>query len=245
VAGEAEVNAAVKEAVEAREITRLCHVTPFRNLVHIAAGDGLLSTAQLSRAERSVFNQQGLDRLDAHPDHISCSIEYPNAWYLRQRRRDGGAEARMFPDWVCVCIEPHHLWADSTLFCPRNAAAGWGYSIGTGVETFKKLYAEQTTGAYGKVFTRDKLTPACPTDEQAEVLVYRQIPLEDLQQIVVADEAQGKRTFYGLEQLGLGGDLFEYATCPEFFEPQRLSALLRAGRRPVEVTWDHRNVANV
>jgi hypothetical protein len=239
------MNGEVKVAAEEREITRLCHLTPFRNLVHIAIGDGLMSTAQLSEGERKVFNQQDLERLDARPDHISCSIEYPNAWYLRQRRRDGGAEARMFPDWVCVCIEPHHLWADATLFCPRNAAAGGGYLIGAGVETFAKLYAESTTGAYGMVFKRDRLPRACPTDDQAEVLVRRHIPLEDVQQIVVADEAQAKRTFFGLKQLGLGEDLFEYAIAGEFFHPRRLSALLRAGKRPVEATWDHRSVAHV
>jgi len=239
------MNGAIKSAAEGREITRLCHLTPFRNLVHIAAGDGLVSTAQLSKGERKVFNQQDLERLDAHPDHISCSIEYPNAWYLRQRNRDAGAEARLFPDWVCICIEPHHLWADTTLFCPRNAAAGGGYLIGAGVDTFATLYADSTTGAYGMVFTRNRLPRACPTDDQAEVLVHRQIPLEDIQQIVVADEAQAKRTFFGLDQLGLGGDLFEYALAPDFFSPSRLSALLRVGKRPVEAAWDHRSIASV
>jgi hypothetical protein len=238
------MNAAVKAAAEACEITRLCHLTPFRNLVHIAAGDGLVSTAQLTKAERNVFNQQDLERLDAHPDHISCSIEYPNAWYLRTRRREAGPEGRLFPDWVCVCIEPHHLWGEETLFCPRNAAAGGGYLIGAGIETFDKLYAPSTTGAYGKVFTRERLPRACPTDDQAEVLVHRHIPLDDVLQIVVADEAQAKRTFFALEQLELGGDLSEYAICGEFFEPKRLSAMLRSGRRPVEVAWDRRSVAN-
>lgn len=238
------MNVAVKAAAEACKITRLCHLTPFRNLVHIAGDDGLVSTAQLSKRDRDIFNQQDLERLDAHPDHISCSIEYPNAWYLRTRRREGGAEGRLFPDWVCVCIEPHHLWADDTLFCPRNAATGGGYLIGSGVETFAKLYADSTTGAYGKVFTRERLPRACPTDDQAEVLVHRHIPLNDVLQVVVADAAQAKRTFYGLEQLGLGGVLFEYALCPEFFQPQRLSALLRAGKPPVEVAWDHRSIAS-
>jgi ssDNA thymidine ADP-ribosyltransferase, DarT len=239
------MNAAVKASAEAREVTRLCHLTPFRNLVHIAAGDGLVSTARLSQGDRKEFNQQDLERLDAHPDHISCSIEYPNAWYLRRRQRDGGAAARLFPDWVCVCIEPHHLWADDTLFCPRNAAAGGGSLVGSGVATFQTLYANSTTGAYGMIFKRDRLPDACPTDDQAEVLVHRQIPLEDVQQIIVVDEAQAKRTFYGLQQLGLGDDLFEYAIGPDLFTPTRLSALLRAGTRPIEAAWDHRSVASV
>ena len=54
-----------------------------------------------------------------------------------------------------------------------------------------------------------------------------------------------KRTFFGLDQLGLGGDLFEYAICPEFFNPKRLSGLLRAGKRPVEVAWDRWSLASV
>jgi hypothetical protein len=234
----------MKAAAETREITRLCHLTPFRNLVHSAAGDGLVSTAQLRKGERNVFNQQDIQRLDGHPDHISCSIEYPNAWYLRQRRRDGGPEGRLFPDWVCVCLEPDPLWDDSTLFCPRNAAAGSGYSIGAGVEAFEALYPPSTIGAYGMVFKRDLLPRACPTDDQAEVLVHRHIPLDAVKQIVVVDEAQAKRTFFGLQQLGLGDDLFDYAICAEFFEPRRLSALLRAGKRPVEVAWDHRSVVH-
>ena len=58
-----------------------------RNLVHIATSDaGVLSTAVLSTAERQAFNQQDLDRRDGHPEHISCSIEYPNAYYLRAKR---------------------------------------------------------------------------------------------------------------------------------------------------------------
>jgi ssDNA thymidine ADP-ribosyltransferase, DarT len=239
------MNAAVKTAAAEQEITRLCHITPFRNLVHMAGGDGLLSTAQLSKGERKVFNQQDLTRLDARPDHISCSIEYPNAWYLRHRRRDGTAEARLFPDWVCVCIDPHHLWDDATLLCPRNAAAGGGYLIGSGVEVFKKLYSASTTGAYGKVFTRDGLPASCPTDEQAEVLVHRHIPLEDVQRVIVADEAQAKRTFFGLQQLGLNDDLFTYAIAPELFMPQPLSAMLRSGKRPVEAAWDHRGITRV
>jgi ssDNA thymidine ADP-ribosyltransferase, DarT len=238
------MNAAVKAAAEAREITRLCHLTPLRNLVHIAAGEGLSSTAQLTERERGVFNQQDLKRLDARPDHISCSIEYPNAWYLGQRRRDGGADGRMFPDWVCLCIEPHHLWADTTLFCPRNAAAGGGYLIAAGVETFHTLYAECTRGAYGMTFTRDRHPLACPTDFQAEVLVHHHIPVEDVQQIVVADEAQAKQTYYALDQLGPGGDPFDYVISPAFFNASRLSGLLRAGERPVETPWDHRSEAH-
>lgn len=233
---------AIRAEVERREITRLCHLTPLRNLVHIATGDGLASTRMLNESERREFTQQDLERLDEHPDHISCSIEYPNAWYLRQRRSNVDAEARLFPDWVCLCIEPRHLWADGTRFCPRNAAASRGRLVAAGADAFSKLYPDSSFGAYGKEFKRDALPEACPTDEQAEVLVHRAVPLGDIEQIVVADESEAKRVFFGLRQLSVADDAFAYAICPEFFEPYALSALLRAGRRPIERAWDYRMV---
>jgi len=243
MAGVVTVNENVRREAERRGITRLCHFTPFRNLVHIATGDGLLSTAQLSESERRVFNQQDLQRLDEHPDHISCSIEFPNVWYLRQRRRGARGADRLFPDWVCVCIEPKHLFSDDTLFCPRNAAAANGRLVADGVETFRSLFAEQIGGARGQTFNRSaKREPACPTDEQAEVLVYRRIPLDDIQQVVVVDESQAKRTFIGLEQLEVSPDRLRYAICEEFFDPYALSALLKRGERPVERAWDRRSL---
>jgi hypothetical protein len=238
------MNDDLRREAESRGITRLCHLTPFRNLVHIATGEGLLSTAQLSGSERQVFNQQDLARLDQHPDHISCSIEYPNAWYFRQRHSAARGAELLFPDWVCVCIELHHLWRDDTLFCPRNAAAAGGRLVSGGIAAFYSMYAEQVEGAGGQTFTRAaERDPACPTDEQAEVLVYRRIPLEDVQQIVVANESQAKRTFVGLEQLDVSADRFKYAICPEFFDPYRLSQLIRRGGRPEEIRWDHRSLA--
>ena len=238
------MNDDVQREAEQRGVTRLCHLTPVRNLVHIATGDGLRSAAQLSESERQVLNQQDLARLDQHPDHISCSIEFPNAWYLRQRRRAARGTDLLFPDWVCVCIEPHHLWRDDTLFCPRNAAAVGGRLVGSGIETFQSLYAEQVEGAGGQTFARSaNRDPACPTDEQAEVLVSRRIPLDDVQQIVVVDESQAKRTFVGLEQLGVPADRFAYGICPTLFAPYQLSGLLKRGERPSEIRWDHRSLA--
>ena len=87
-------------------ITRLCHLTPLINLVHILAGEGLRSSKSLGADERACFDPQDLLRLDGYPDHISCSIEYPNAWYLRRRRSDATPAQRLAPDWVCILIAP-------------------------------------------------------------------------------------------------------------------------------------------
>ncbi|MDE2695312.1 MAG: DarT ssDNA thymidine ADP-ribosyltransferase family protein [Chloroflexota bacterium] len=234
--------AEIKRAARRRGITRLCHLTPFRNLVHIASGDGLLSTKQLDDHDRATFNKQDLERLDGHPDYISCSIEYPNAWYGRQRRGDTARAASLFPDWVCLTFEPKHLWVDTTLFCPRNAAAEGGRLIRGGVEAFESLYEASVQGSGNRFFTRNALPSACPTDEQAEVLVRRHVPLNDIQHVIVLDEAQARRTFLGLRQLGLSDDLFRFRICPGVFDPYRLSRLLRSGTRPAEVDWDRREM---
>lgn len=226
-----------------RGIRRLCHLTPFRNLVHIASDVGLLSTRQLEERDRETYNRQDLDRLDGHPDYICCSIEYPNAWYGRRRRGDTAGAASLFPDWVCLTIEPKHLWADTTLFCPRNAAAGGGRLIRSGTAAFESLYEPSVQGSGNRTFNRDELPSACPTDEQAEVLVHRHVPLSDIQHVIVVDEAQATRSFLGLRQLGLGDNLFRFRICPEVFDPHKLSGLLRSGARPAEVDWDHREIS--
>src|SRR4051812_22708233 len=113
-----------------REVSRICHLTPSRNLVHIGTGDdGLLSTQALQVAERREFHQQDLERLDGYPDYISCSIEYPNAWYLRSRRRSMLGEDRLFSDWVVLAIEPEYLWRGGALFFPPDAAAPGGRPV--------------------------------------------------------------------------------------------------------------------
>lgn len=227
----------MREAVEQRGITRLVHFTPTRNLVHIATDDeGLKSTLSLSLEERSVFNQQDLERLDGYPDHISCTIQYPNAYYLRGKRKEARGEARIFPNWVCLLISPHHLWQDSTLLCPHNAAGHRGINIASGVEHFESMFAPQVD-APKRIWTRRRQPRNCPTDAQAEVLVQRGIPLEDVRSIVVENPSQAADTYSILSQLGVPLEHLSFIVCPGFYEPTGLAAGLAAGRLPVEAPW--------
>ena len=125
-------------------IGRLCHLTPFRNLLHIASGDGLCSVTQLKEEDRTAFDPQDLQRLEQRPDHISCSIEYPNVWYLRNRKRDATPLQRLFPDWVCILIDTDCLWREGTEFAPRNASSSYGKLLRPGFDAFRGLYAELT-----------------------------------------------------------------------------------------------------
>ncbi len=220
-----------------RGITRLCHLTPFINLVHIASGDGIRSTAQLSEDDRACFDQQDLLRLDAHPDHISCSIEYPNGWYLRQRRQNATPVQRLAPDWVCLTLDAKWLQHPETRFCVNNAARLRGGLVAEGPEAFASLYEDPVDSNRGPLTRARTRFASCPTDDQAEVLVPRHVPLADISSVLCTDDEQVKRIYYGLRQIGAPVDDLRFFVAPDLFLATRLSSLVRAGIRPSETEW--------
>ena len=212
-----------------RGITRLCHFTPSRNLAHIANDPrGILSSRHLEDDERSVLNPTDTRRLDGYPDHVCCSVQYPNAWYFRTAR----GQEPLFPDWVVLLVRSHYLWHPGTKFCPRNAAAQHGRLVEEGVEAFEALFAHAVEGA-GRVYRRGPHHPHfLPTDEQAEVLIPDRIEREDVVGIGVRDDAQAAREASRLRIMRRSHP--PIVTVPEFFNPEELSRQLRAGRIPAE-----------
>jgi hypothetical protein len=210
-----------------------------RNLVHLACGDaGLLSLRELV-AREGAFNRQDLERLDNHPDHINCSIEYPNGWYLQQRRLKAKPVERLFPDWVCLAIEPKYLWRPGTRVCVRNAAAAGGSLItDVSVETLRALYSSPVVGAQGIARTRtDTRLKSCPTDDQAEVLVLKSIPLEEVKTAIVRSEREAKRIHAALSQIGGKIEHLQWAIAPTLFSTRPLSDSIANGTRPTETPW--------
>jgi hypothetical protein len=227
--------ASIKLEVERRRITRLCHFTPSRNLIHILTGTmGILATKNLRENERSAFTQIDLERLDRHEGYICCSVEYPNAWYSdRARSKD-----ILFKDWVILLINPHYLWLSGTRFCPRNAASGYGRSIAEGEAAFSAMFAKSITGAYGKTFTRlDTHLSCCPTDNQAEVLIPDQVGIADILGIAVSTKTQAKNEAARLRLLYKPEDRFNFVIAPDLFDKNTLSNSIRSGKRPVETSW--------
>ena len=218
----------IQAASERRGITRLCHFTPSRNLGHIAKDpEGILASWHLDADDRAVFNPTDLKRLDGYPDHICCSIQYPNAWYFKKAREN----EPLFPDWVVLLIEAHYLWRTDAKFCPRNAAAQSGRLIDEGIQAFEALFAETVEGV--RTYARGPRHPASfPTDEQAEVLIPDRIQRRDIIGIVVCDDAQARREVAALKLLGQAPP--PIVVIPEFFNPNGLSSLLRDGRVPHE-----------
>ena len=228
------VNGEVLAEVERLRITRICHLTPLRNLVHIATGAGLLSSTALTQAEKKAFTQQDVERWDGHPGHICCSIEYPNAWYYQQK---AGNDA-IFRTWAVITIDAIHLAQDGTRFCHRNAAAQGGAYIRDGIEGLLGMYESPVEGAGGRTYTRSQThLQQCPTDNQAEVLVPRFIPVEDVRTIIFPSEEQAASAFVGLEQVGGDPTRFVFTVAPELFQPGVLSNAISGGVRPQERVW--------
>ena len=208
----------------------MCHFTPSRNLAHIANDPkGILASQHLQAEDMAIFNPTDKERLDGYLDHVCCSIQYPNAWYFRKARR----KEKLFQDWVVVLIKSHYLWRTGTKFCRRNAATEHGRLVREGADAFESLFAQTVEGAGDLEFTRDLLHPAfLPTDEQAEVLVPDRIQRRDVLGIAVCDDTQAKREVARLKLLGREPP--PIMIVPEFFDPSRLSGLLRTDQTPVE-----------
>lgn len=218
----------IKVAAERRGITRLCHFTPSRNLMHIAKDrQGILASKHLKGDEKSVFNPTDSKRLDGHSSYVCCSIQYPNAWYFRKAR---GGE-KLFLDWVVLLIRSHYLWRSGTKFCPRNAAAGSGKYVQEGEQAFNSLFEKTVEGS--QTFTRSPRHPLfLPTDQQAEVLIPDRVERQDMIGVAVYDEAQAKREAARLEMRQVSCP--PILIVPDFFDPQRLRGMLLSGRIPTE-----------
>jgi len=222
----------IRRSVRERGITRLCHFTPSRNLVHIITDPrGVLATQHLKEDDKAAFSQTDIDRLDGYPEHICCSIQFPNAWYFRKAR---GRDI-LFRDWTVLLIRAHHLWRAGTKFCPRNAAAARGREVREGAAAFAALFAPEVSGAYGKSYGRGSKADCVPTDDQAEVLIPDQVVREDIMGVVVAGESQAKREKVRLETLH--ERVPRILIAPDFFDARRLSSALRAGRSPSETEY--------
>ncbi|WP_438042085.1 DarT ssDNA thymidine ADP-ribosyltransferase family protein [Sorangium sp. So ce128] len=227
------MSASIRAKVTTRGISRLCHFTPSRNLVHIATDpNGVLSSARLREDEKAVFNATDAQRLDGFPDHVCCSVQYPNAWYFRKARENES----LFADWVVLFLKPDPLWTPGTKFSARNAAAGYGSGVAEGEHAFDSMFAPSVTGAYGKTFTRKAAQPTwLTTDQQAEVLIPDRVAREDILGVAVASEPQAKREHARLTQLQ--ADIPPIVIAPDFFNPYRLSSWLLSGTAPSETVF--------
>jgi len=224
------------EVFAEHDVSRLCHFTPSRNLPHIFRDGEVRATKDLAEDVRAVYTPTDLARLDGHREKICCTIEYPNAYYWAKAKVVG--EARLFPDWAVLLIDPDVALRPGTLFCTGNASRLYGSTARSGSEGLLAAYAPVVVGSGGRTFTRGALhLSPCPTDLQAEVLAPGPISLDLLQAIVVDTVEQAETEVARLNQLSLSIGSVRWVVAPTFFQPFDLTRAIQGGRPPDEKEW--------
>lgn len=214
-----------------RGITRLCHFTPSRNLIHVLSSGYLKDRKTLDLEARMEVNPTDEYRLDGHLDKICCSVEYPNSFYLDIVTK----KELLFLDWVVLYIDPVVLWTPGTLFCPRNAAAENGTLIAEGWPGYQSMFAPRSLGARGITFNRrSSHLPCSPTDMQAEVLVPGPVPISAIQGMAMTTEKQVLTERARWDTLGLAAPEVPIFVAPDLFDKMSLRDHIWTGRRPTE-----------
>ena len=225
------MNLTIKRRARERGITRLCHFTQSRNLPHILEEGRILSIRDLRELGLPINTNDAL-RLDGHDGLISCSVEYPNSWFLSVAK----TREVLFKDWVILELDPLFLWAEDTLFCPVNAATGRGRWIRSGEQAFDAIF-DVFPPASNQSREMHQLK-SCPTDDQAEVLVGTPIATTHIIGIITASLEQARVEKERLGLLNIETPGVEWKASAELFDARRLSGRIRSGERPVETVID-------
>lgn len=208
-----------------RHIRRLVHFTPSRNLPAILAEGALRDVESMKADPFQTFAPGDTVRADGQLDKLSFSIEYPNAYYLREvRKRTYG-----YPDWAVLLLNPEIAATPGALFSPCNAALSGAPRI-PGREGLEACYA-QTISTRSRDVTRPAThDPRCPTDIQAEVQIPGPIPLSEVIGIVVETAQDAALERDRLRLLKLDPDKVRWLVSPGLFQTYPVFQAVRESR---------------
>jgi hypothetical protein len=219
-------NSLFKNDIKDRGITRLCHITRSQKAVHILTSeDGIKAVDFL---DKSIYDANDPLRLDGKTGFINCSIQYPNHWYWNKVKN----KDPLFKEGVILLINPEILLLDTTEFCPFNAATGHGAYIKKGYSVFKDLYNNRV----GMRNRNTNMLSCCPTDDQAEVLVYKNISRKDIIGIVVEDEDRAESESIKLYSILKNVPKIDIIIAPDLFNG-KWSNKVRRGEKPLEIKY--------
>ncbi len=213
--------------------TRLAHFTPAKNLPHILGHGFIRSSKDLAENAPEFFDPTDRERFDEHPEHVCCSLEFPNGYYLAQARAKPNFQN--FPDWVCLLLDVALLLREGVLFTPCNAARGRGAYLASGGDALLDCYASPSR--VGGWTRGPRHHPRAPTDLQAEALVPGPIELSHLLGIVVPSDAAAANEVDRLKLLAADADNVAWIVAPTFFRRDELSRRLRFGGEIEERPW--------
>lgn len=217
-----------KKAIEDREITRLCHFTRSQKAVHILSSEAGIKAVDF--LEKDIYDVNDHFRYDGRKDFVNCSIQYPNHWYWKKIKD----QDPLFREWVVLLIYPEVLLLESTEFCAINASTANGAYIKKGYKAFQELYSNPLNITMRP--RTEQMLPCCPTDDQAEVLVYKNISRKDIIGVAVKDEDQAKkesvRWYYNLSEI----PKLDIFIAPDMYNGS-WSSKVRQGKIPLEYKY--------
>ncbi len=175
------MNKQLKKIVEDRDIKWLFHFTRAENIPNIFSY-GLLSVENLEALSIDFYYNDSY-RYDKCRNAVCTSIQFPNyKMFYPLRLNNPGVE------WVVLKLDASILYELDCAFCITNAGSGEVYNIPItermGAEAFNKLFDD-----YPSYPLRQQLgiSDRCPTNPQAEVLVFNTIPINYIKSVYFKD----------------------------------------------------------
>lgn len=213
-----------------RNITRICHFTKSRNFLRIINESKFIYSVK--QMENGFCDINDTNRFDHCLDHINCSIQYPNIYYLNKVKN----KDELFKDWAVLLLKPEILLKENTLVSPVNAATSQGKYITDINHGFSSLFVNEIESK--RHLKRSLFMPSnVTTDLQAEVLIYQSIDIKFISGLLVSTKLQAEREFARLKVLGKDQD-YSIFYSEEIFEPSKLMDMLHNGKIPEEIKYE-------
>ncbi len=218
----------IRREVRKRGISRLCHFTRGESLRSILGSPhGIISCDLLDRRDVG-YRPVDSYRWDGYTGYVSCSVEYPNTRYMMQ----AAGRAPSGSGWAVLCIDPCLLEEDDTLFCHCNAATSRGEYAETGYTAFRRMYADRIVDSKREYERPRHMLECCPTNDQAEVLVRRCVPLRYITGVMAPDEDELEALYEEVEDLDSVRTV-EWLVAPDLFTLNWID-LVATGEYPEE-----------
>lgn len=223
----------VSEAARRAPFTRLVHFTPAINLLPIFR-DGMLRSSK-DLAENAALQLAPTDkfRIDAHPEHLCCTFEYPNAYY-----RDTASKKQEFvnyPDWVHFILSRDLALRDGALFAPCNAANAGGRYLRPGGQALLDCWASPSIPK--GILRKGTQNPGVPTDLQSEVLIPAPVTLANVTAVVVHNADKARELYAFLDGQAVNPGQVEWRYASVLYDKIALRDLIWRGSRISENTW--------
>lgn len=172
----------MENEVKSHDINHVWHFTKIENVDSILTS-GLIPRATLeTRGAAVAYNDQY--RIDEQRSANCLSIGHPNYKMFYSLRCQSLNQA-----WVVVAFKPEILWLKNCAFCHENAASSNVTAIPIqlrkGVAAFERMFAP-VAGKPDRAAL--KLPNDCPTNPQAEVLVFDTIDPQYIEGVITPDK---------------------------------------------------------